>query len=341
MGQIKVDASTNRLHIQQQLEKFGVFSKVEAVVRHPEASTVYLREVGLRERVRRLFSPGAAREAAQKSRDAMLKLAETHPEIGKLLGMSLLEPRAWSPSELRRGLKVGSSQLEPGLADRIWERKAVLDTAARAPAKPGSGTVAMPAALRVLAGPQAAHAKREGMDVTGKCAPSSNPFVSFWHGDPAQLAADALFLHPEEVRQQALVSQRAGHGELQRVHAEAYENDGLVGREAQAIMTRSAEQWGIAVIELPACDLPAQRLFAFSRPGLYQTTHAAAKDFFITHLNSLSGRVVIALTGDPEIDSVACDAARDMKQPPPPEYREVIFASSDSEVLAATQGMVR
>lgn len=85
----------------------------------------------------------------------------------------------------------------------------------------------------------------------------------------------------------------------------------------------------------------AQRLFAFSRTGVHQTTLATPRDFFLTHLNSLSGRVVIALTGDPEIDSAACEAARGMTQPPPPESREVIFASPNSQVLAAAQAWMQ
>ncbi len=132
MGQIKVDALTSRSQIQQQLEKFGMFSKVEATLDRSTATTVYLHEVGLMAQVRRLFAPGAAREAAQKSRDAMLKLAETHPEVGKLLGLSLLEPRAWSASELRQGLKVGARKLERGADKQLGVERPELVAVANA-----------------------------------------------------------------------------------------------------------------------------------------------------------------------------------------------------------------
>lgn len=462
MSSFKVDANTSRNEIQQRLERFGPFSRVEASVLHAHSTSgvVFLREVGIMERFARLFSKGSStRDHQQQSREAMLKLAEIHPEIGKLLGTPMLERHSWSTAKLKQSLKVGSDKLEPakdgsicivrpeplgianvkidqlhadskirwsfpsdagaakevhsqakkeneivitlpagslvpedheniyraalgnasghvvieplpdssneaidrllkvvdefrskpdwkgkqitiatgaqpGLADRIWDRKARLDAAAR---QPKEGVVGMPKALRVLAESMEKVAKSAGIDAAGLCESSSMSHISFYQGDPAQLASDVLFLQPQQIRQRSLALHRQGFGQLQQVYQQTYEEDGLVGTEAQTIMKKSAEGSGIAGVELPACELPAKQLFAFSATSQYPTTREAAVEFFVSHLRGVSGRIVIALTGDPAIDGGAWDAACKMKLSSGPDKREVIFAAADATVLKAAQ----
>ena len=83
---------------------------------------------------------------------------------------------------------------------------------------------------------------------------------------------------------------------------------------------------------MPSPDLPAERLIAIGFLNNKIPT-IDAEDFFKVHLQDVSGRVVIELTGNADIDQAALNVAKYLQQANPNTKREIIFASSIQAVI--------
>ena len=119
MGNIRIDTTTRRTDIQQQLKTFGRFSLVEASLENNSSSNnqssdvIFLREVGVGERLARLFSRKDRSQAKEQSNNALGTLSEQNPAIAKLLGFPILGKSSFAASTLLKKLQVSAQQLKP------------------------------------------------------------------------------------------------------------------------------------------------------------------------------------------------------------------------------------
>ena len=444
--------------IRDQLKTFGFLSGVEASIDNKDSGIIHLREVGLGERLLNFVSRTKGGTEENKSRDALLKLAEINPAVGKLLGQSLFEKNTWSASDLRQGLKVqeeidnssvskkqltnpdklgvanvmidrvkadteiswsrvfslpasavkifnsenssqrnfvsvlssmdfdfqsekqayrtalssgqdhvvltpihpsnesidclfevidelnkGKTENEkrritiaagehPGLAEKVWARKAAHDHELARKSAWAGDKVPMPPALFAIQADQKIVFKPSGTDIDGKTQPTQIHGVSWYCGSPAKIASAVSILRQSEIVERANELRSEGKPRLHDVCHAVFFSPGLVAEETTAIMKEAAENWGLQAVELPSPDLPAERLIAIGFLNNKIST-IDAEDFFKVHLQDVSGRVVIELTGNADIDQAALNVAKYLQQANPNTKREIIFASSIQAVI--------
>ena len=459
MKPITVTNQDSHADIREKLKTFGFLSAVEASIDSTKPNTIHLREVGLGERLMNFVSRIKGGTEENKSRDALLKLAEINPAVGKLLGQSLFEKTTWTASDLRQGLKIQAQKLtsdaqslkhvgnteklgvanvmidrikadteiswslasglppsdkqdfssvkrgernivgvlvridseteyekkayrtalengqghivikpihpsnesidclfevidelnkgktenekrritiaageHPGLAEKVWARKAAHDHELARKSAWAGDKVPMPPALFAIQADQKIVFKPSGTDIDGKTQPTQIHGVSWYCGSPAKIASAVSILRQSEIVERANELRSEGKARLHDVCHAAFYSPGLVAEETTAIMKEAAENWGLQAVELPSPDLPAERLIAIGFLNNKIPT-IDAEDFFKVHLQDVSGRVVIELTGNADIDQAALNVAKYLQQANPNTKREIIFASSIQAVI--------
>ncbi len=114
MPDIRVTTNMSAETIRQELRSFSLFSAVEAYT-DTHDRTVVLHEVTLSERMHRFCfqSQDERQQNVRKSQQALLSLASSRPDIGKLLGKSILLQQSWASGDLRKALKTTVTPLKP------------------------------------------------------------------------------------------------------------------------------------------------------------------------------------------------------------------------------------
>ena len=117
---IRVDSNTSSEDIRRSLNEFGFFSKIE--VKREDAkkeSTFFIREVGLLERLGKLFeTKSKIKKRELESKAALIEMTLTHPKIAAMLGNSAISKPDWTAREFRRGVDLKQMSLR-----RIVEKK--------------------------------------------------------------------------------------------------------------------------------------------------------------------------------------------------------------------------
>lgn len=122
--------------------------------------------------------------------------------------------------------------------------------------------------------------------------------VKTCQANPEMLTADVAFLDVLSIARGALELKKSGMGELARVWSLSFDKRFASSQEVADILKSTKEEWKIGAFELPACELPATRVIALERDMVPERGCAKEKDFFMTHLQSLTGKVVIEI-GEP------------------------------------------
>lgn len=115
---------------------------------------------------------------------------------------------------------------------------------------------------------------------------------------PERLTADVAFLDVLSIVRGAVELKKSGMGELARVWSLSFEKRFTSSQEVADILEDTKTKWKIGAFELPACELPATQVIALERDMVPSIGCAKEKDFFMTHLKNLKGRVVIEV-GEP------------------------------------------
>jgi hypothetical protein len=115
---------------------------------------------------------------------------------------------------------------------------------------------------------------------------------------PEMLTADVAFLDVLSIARGAVELKKSGMGELARVWSLSFDKRFTSSQEVAGILDNTKTTWKIGAFELPACELPATQVIALERDMVPATGCAHEKDFFMTHLKNLKGRVVIEV-GEP------------------------------------------
>lgn len=113
---LTIRPDTNRYEVQRDLKHFKAFSAVDAKI--TGSGEVQLKEVGVFERLKRAIVGNTKRE--KQSQEALLKLAEINPAIRHALGMSVLDQKSWSASELRARLDLPAERLNRSREDGLF-----------------------------------------------------------------------------------------------------------------------------------------------------------------------------------------------------------------------------
>jgi hypothetical protein len=140
--------------------------------------------------------------------------------------------------------------------------------------------------------------------------------VSLCCAEPEMLAADVAFLDFSSIERGATVLKKSGLGQLQRVWNLWRDRGSVASEEVGNILTNTKKRWNIHAFELPACELPANKVFAMESVRGANDTSDSAKNFFITHLKNLEGRVVIEVRGSGTLRTGLFDALDELSREP-------------------------
>jgi hypothetical protein len=130
------------------------------------------------------------------------------------------------------------------------------------------------------------------------------------------LGADVAFLDFSSIERGAAELNKSGLKQLQRVWNLSRDTRFVTNREVEGILTKTKNQWNIEAFELPACELPANQVFAMQSGPSKTTASDKEKDFFINHLKNLKGRVVIEVRSKSTMRAGLLEALKELSKRP-------------------------
>ena len=145
---------------------------------------------------------------------------------------------------------------------------------------------------------------------------TSLPGVSTCWAQPEMLGADVAFLDFSSIERGAAELNKSGLKQLQRVWNLSRDTRFVTNREVEGILTKTKNQWNIEAFELPACELPANQVFAMQSGPSKTTASDKEKDFFINHLKNLKGRVVIEVRSKSTMRAGLLEALKELSKRP-------------------------
>ena len=163
--------------------------------------------------------------------------------------------------------------------------------------------------------------------------------VSICDENPENVVADTAFLSLNSLTRSSSALAEAGQKQLQRIHDLTFKPGGVAKAEADAIFRDMALKWSIDALELPACELPVTKLFVMrnsvDKDGVErEATKGLSKEFFIAHLEGLSGRIVIDPFLEGEVNDGLFEALKELSERPEGLGFECVIASKNSKALS-------
>lgn len=215
---------------------------------------------------------------------------------------------------------------------RVLDQQAIFETTKRHENRQSNIVVSMPESLKIIQG-----GGKDGISVNQVAIDESSltiyktkyENIKFCCTDPGKLSADTAFLEFYELDIRAQELQLHGHEKFSQVVEDVFESSGVVQTEALAIRKTAFDKWGMEALELPPCELPAMKLYAFHNLESTPLAKEQVKDFFESHLHGLTGRVVIQITGNATLDQGLADALSTLAEKPGEFTCEVLLASAD------------
>ncbi len=154
--------------------------------------------------------------------------------------------------------------------------------------------------------------------------------VSLCSAPPEMLAADVAFLDFLSIERGAASLKKSGMGQLQRVWNLWHDPRSVTSAEVGTILDNTRRQWNIDAFELPACELPANQVFALQPVGSKNNTYDKEKDFFMNHLKNLEGRVVIEVRAQSALRAGLLEALEELSKRPEGVGFECVLACADN-----------
>jgi hypothetical protein len=142
------------------------------------------------------------------------------------------------------------------------------------------------------------------------------PGVSICFAQPEMLGADVAFLDFSSIERGAAELNKSGLKQLQRVWNLSRETRFATNREVEVIVTETKNQWNIEAFELPACELPANQVFAMQNVLSKTEGSDKEKDFFMNHLKNLKGQVVIEVRSKSAMRAGLLEALEELNKRP-------------------------
>jgi hypothetical protein len=132
----------------------------------------------------------------------------------------------------------------------------------------------------------------------------------------------------------AVELKKSGMGELARVWSLSFDKRFTSSQEVADILDTTKTKWKIGAFELPACELPATQLIALERDMLPAIGCAKEKDFFMTHLENMKGRVVIEVGEPSRMREGLMQALEDLSRRPDGLGFDCVLASKHDYALS-------
>lgn len=142
---------------------------------------------------------------------------------------------------------------------------------------------------------------------------------------PWLLRANKAFLSFDAIENCASNLASSGMGQLQRVL-------NISRDEVNEIKKKTNDQWGIKTFELPACELPADQVFAIQDGTGEKASLENAKAFFIRHLENFTGRVVIEVRGKSIMRAGMLSALKELSQRPDGLGFECVLSATSRDI---------
>lgn len=163
--------------------------------------------------------------------------------------------------------------------------------------------------------------------------------VSICEENPENVIADIAFLSLNSLTRSSSALAEAGGKQLQRVVDLTFKPGGVAKAEADAIFRDMAVRWSIDALELPACELPVNKLFVMrnsvDKDGIErEPTKGLSKEFFKEHLKGLSGCVVIDPFLEGRINDGLLEALKELSERPEGLGFQCVIASKNPEALS-------
>ena len=201
---------------------------------------------------------------------------------------------------------------------RVVGQRAVLDEKKRLAVENQSKNLTqMPDSLKLIKGemeerlqvkmPELKNVNLEKTSLTG---------VSVCCAQPEMLGADVAFLDFSSIERGAAELNKSGLKQLQRVWNLSRDTRFVTNKEVEAIVTDSKNQWNIEAFELPACELPANQVFAMQSGSSKTKAFDKEKDFFMNHLKNIKGRVVIEVRSKSTMRDGLLEALEELSKRP-------------------------
>jgi hypothetical protein len=164
--------------------------------------------------------------------------------------------------------------------------------------------------------------------------------VSICEVNPENIIADTAFLSLNSLTRSSSALAEKGKKQLQRVVDLTFKSGGVAKAEADAIFHDMAIKWSIDALELPACELPVSKLFimrkSVGKDGVErESTKGLSKEFFMAHLNGLSGCVVIDPFLEGRINDGLFEALKELSERPGGGLEfECVIASENTDAVS-------
>ncbi len=220
---------------------------------------------------------------------------------------------------------------------RVVGQRAVLDEEKRRAVENQSKNLTqMPDSLKLIKGELA---EREFLN---KAAESENVTfhatrlerVKACQAKPERLTADVAFLDVLSIARGAVELKKSGMGELARVWSLSFDKRFTSSQEVADILDNTKKTWKIGAFELPACELPATQVIALERDMVPAIGCAKEKNFFMTHLENLKGRVVIEVGEPSRMREGLMQALEDLSRRPDGLGFDCVLASKHDYALS-------
>jgi hypothetical protein len=151
---------------------------------------------------------------------------------------------------------------------------------------------------------------------------------------PERLTADVAFLDVLSIARGAVELENSGMGELARVWSLSFEGRFASSEEVTDILNATKTTWKIGAFELPACELPATQVIALERDMVPERGCANEKNFFMTYLENLRGRVVIEVGEPSRMREGLMQALEDLSRRPDGLGFDCVLASKHDYALS-------
>jgi hypothetical protein len=127
---------------------------------------------------------------------------------------------------------------------------------------------------------------------------------------------------------------KSGKGELARVWSLSFDGRFASSKEVTDILSATKTTWKIGAFELPACELPATQVIALERDMVPEIGCANEKNFFMTYLENLRGRVVIEIGESSRMREGLMQALEELSERPDGLGFDCVLASKHDYALS-------
>jgi hypothetical protein len=146
------------------------------------------------------------------------------------------------------------------------------------------------------------------------------------------LTADVAFLEFLSIARGAEELKTSGQGELARVWSLSFDKRFPSSQEVADTLGTTKTKWNIGAFELPACELPANQVIAMENVIVSETGYAKEKNFFMTHLENLKGKVVIEIGDRTSMAKGLVEALEELSKRPGGLGFDCVLAYGHSQV---------